>query len=281
MQVDIDSRVLNLDNYADFSMVADINTLLELILNVEHKPLQDYFAALEKTAPSRQAWVDAIMPDREASRYDQYKDRTSEAVPIHPARAIADLRQIAPRNCLMVPDSGAHTFFVGHHWDSYGPREFFLASNTGPMGWAIAASIGIKQARPDVPCVVVTGDGCMQMHGMELQTAARYQVPILYVVINNCALGNVYLRAKEYCDRSLDPAQCRQMTLTGSHHNWAKFAEVLGVRGFRVEHPQELKAAYKQGFELISHKQTPRPVLIEVMCDPDIAPPNQRPPKNS
>ena len=43
---------------------------------------------------------------------------------------------------------------------------------------------------------VITGDGCMQMHGIEVQTAARYQLPIIYLVINNGALGNVWLRAR-------------------------------------------------------------------------------------
>ena len=44
---------------------------------------------------------------------------------------------------------------------------------------------------------MITGDGCMHMHGMEVQTAARYGLPIIYVVLNNQALGNVWLRAHQ------------------------------------------------------------------------------------
>ena len=52
--------------------------------------------------------------------------------------------------------------------------------------------------QPGRRVAVITGDGCMQMHGLDVQTAARYGLPIIYVVLNNNALGNVWLRAHQY-----------------------------------------------------------------------------------
>jgi acetolactate synthase-1/2/3 large subunit len=66
------------------------------------------------------------------------------------------------------------------------------------MGWAIPAAVGVQCAQPKRRVAVITGDGCMHMHGMEVQTAARYGLPIIYVVLNNNALGNVWLRAHQY-----------------------------------------------------------------------------------
>ena len=79
--------------------------------------------------------------------------------------------------------------------------------NLGPMGWAIPAGIGAKAARPDRPLVVVTGDGCMLMHGMELQTAARYGIAGNFCRDQQWGLGNVWLRAR------------RRVPAGGAHRN--------------------------------------------------------------
>src|SRR5262249_54910871 len=70
--------------------------------------------------------------------------------------------------------------------------DLHLRHQSRTMGWAIPAAVGVQCARPDRRVAVITGDGCMQMHGIEVQTAARYRLPIVYVVINNSALGNVW-----------------------------------------------------------------------------------------
>ena len=71
---------------------------------------------------------------------------------------------------------------------------------------------------------MITGDGCMQMHGIEVQTAARYGLPIIYVVLNNGALGNVWLRAHQY---GALPAELTSIP----DHDWAGFARSLGAQG--------------------------------------------------
>ena len=100
-----------------------------------------------------------------------------------------------PRDGIVLVDSGAHRAFAGHYWEAYEPRTYISATNLGPMGWAIPAAVGVACARPGKRVVVITGDGCMQMHGIEVAAAARYGLPITYVVLNNGALGNVWLRA--------------------------------------------------------------------------------------
>ena len=60
------------------------------------------------------------------------------------------------------------------------------------MGSGIGSAIGSKLAEPDRPVVCITGDGCFFMHGMEILTAKEYNLPILFVVMNNARLGMVY-----------------------------------------------------------------------------------------
>src|ERR1700730_2558752 len=151
--------------------------------------------ALAAGEARRRGWFAAI---KAQPRLYDVENLSRATTPIHPAVAIAALRKVFPRDGIVLVDSGAHRAFAGHYWSAYAPRTYISATNLGPMGWAIPAAVGVQCARPDRRVAVITGDGCMQMHGIEVQTAARYRLPIVYVVINNSALGNVWLRARQY-----------------------------------------------------------------------------------
>ncbi len=156
----------------------------------------------------------------------------------------------------MLVDSGAHRAFAAHYWTAYAPRSYISATNLGPMGWAIPAAVGVQCARPDRRVAVITGDGCMQMHGLELQTAARYRLPIIYLVINNGALGNVWLRAKQY---GALPAELTSIP----DHDWAGFARALGAQAFTVREPGELDGTYQKALAAGTT------ALIDVKADKD------------
>src|SRR5262249_32399414 len=142
----------------------------------------------------------------------------------------------------------------GHYWESFEPLTYISATNLGPMGWAIPASIGIQCAQPSKKIVVVTGDGCMHMHGLEIATAASYQLPIVYVVINNAALGNVWLRAHK-----LGPIPDELTSLPDI--DWAGFSKTLGGKGITVSHPDELMQAFNLAFS------NRGPTVIDVKAD--------------
>jgi acetolactate synthase-1/2/3 large subunit len=151
--------------------------------------------ALERGRATRQDWLARIKAGPHL--YD-VESCTRASVPIHPAAAVTALRNALPRDGIVLVDSGAHRAFAGHYWSAYAPRTYISATNLGPMGWAIPAAVGVQCAHPQQRVAVITGDGCMQMHGLEVQTAARYRLPIVYLLINNGALGNVWLRARQY-----------------------------------------------------------------------------------
>jgi acetolactate synthase I/II/III large subunit len=96
----------------------------------------------------------------------------------------------------------------------------------------------------------------MQMHGLELQTAARYRLPIVYVVINNAALGNVWLRARQF---GAVPAE---LTILPDH-DWAAFARALGAQGFTVHDPAQLEATFESALAAGTT------ALIDVKADKD------------
>ena len=210
-------------------------------------------AAMMKSRSARLSWLAAI---KSGPRLYDVENCHRATRPIHPAAAVTALRDAFPRDGIVLIDSGAHRAFAGHYWSAYEPRTYLSATNLGPMGWAIPAAIGAQCARPDRRVAVITGDGCMHMHGMEVQTAARYRLPIVYVVLNNGALGNVWLRAHQY-----GPLPSELTTLPD--HDWAGFARALGAQGMTVTDPATLGETFAKA---LAANAT---VVIDVKADKD------------
>ncbi len=207
--------------------------------------------ALREGEARRRQWLATI---KAGPRLYDVENCSRATAPIHPAAAISALRKVFPRDGIVLVDSGAHRAFAGHYWSAYQPRTYISATNLGPMGWAIPAAVGVQCARPDARVAVITGDGCMQMHGIEVQTAARYQLPIVYVVLNNGALGNVWLRARQY---GALPAELTSIP----DHDWAGFARSLGAQGFTVREPAALGDTFQKALAAGTT------VLIDVKAD--------------
>lgn len=248
VHVDVNPEVPGRTWHTEVPVVGDCGRFLEALSKAS--PAQS--SGLEATRQRRSAWLEEIRSS--GPRHYDLESTQSDAVPVHPARAIAELRKAMPRDAVLLVDSGAHRAFCGHYWEAYGPRSYISATNLGPMGWAIPAGIGAKVARPERPLAVVTGDGCMLMHGMEIQTAARYGIAVVFVVLNNSALGNVWLRA-----RQLGPGPAALTEIPT--HDWAGFAGSLGLQAATVEAPGELARAFGTALEAGA------PYLLDVRCD--------------
>ena len=250
-QVNVDEAQLGRNFPVEYAILGDVRTAVRALSS---GPWTEHLAA---TASERRAWADGFLKQ---PRFLEADKMTSDQVPMHPARVVTELRNALPRDAALLIDSGAHRAFAGHYFQVYQPRRLFSATGLGPMGWAIAASIGVAAALPDTLVAVVTGDGCMLQNGLEIQTAARHRMRILYVVINNSALGNVYLRARQ------DGPAAAALTELPTH-NWADFAESLGVLGRLISEPSELKPALEDWLTREG------PMLLDVRCDRDVGTP--------
>lgn len=149
------------------------------------------------------------------------------------------IREKSPENTVLFVDSGIHRTAAGIYWKSNLPYSFFSSDKIAPMGWAIGAAIGGKMARPHDPVIVFTGDGCMRMHGMEIATAARYAIPVIFVVFNNASYASIDKRLKTELDKEL----IADLPTT----NWVSFGNVLGVSGSVVSSLDELKQGLEDG----------------------------------
>lgn len=228
----------------DLFVLGDTKTFLENLMQSENKTI------LENSIPKRKQWIDTITQIT-PNCYDT-ENLTSNMIPIHPTRVIHELRRIMPKNTILFSGEGASGFIASHYWVCYGPRQHFSqVKSMSPMGWSIAAAIGGKFANPSVPVVSIIGDGSMLMHGLEIQTAARYGLAIIFVLIDNEAHGNPQLRAK-----TMGQFETDFLKLPG--HDWAKIAEGLGLVGLTVTNPTDLASIFAHALELN------KPVLIHI-----------------
>jgi acetolactate synthase I/II/III large subunit len=246
-QVDVTPEAITAVYEGSVTVVGNASAFIEAIISEPSELLSH----LEAGKGVRIDWISGI---RKLPRLYEVENCSSDAIPLHPARIVSELRRVMPRETVALVDSGAHRAFAGQYWESYEPRTYISATNLGPMGWAIPAGVGVKVARPDRPCVVITGDACMLMHGLEIQTAARFNVPVIYVVINNAAFGNVWLRASKMGQK---PSELTSLP----DHDWAALAKALGLNSLTVRQPQELAPAFQQALESKSA------FLIDVKAD--------------
>ncbi len=254
VRVDINPNSVSGKNYQETSITGDVKTFLEWLQGQKAQ----YGEALHASQADRQVWLETI---RRTAKPDP--NQSSNQIPLHPARVVVELRKVAPPDTVLVVDSGAHSYHVPYHWKSYAPNQFLMLTNSGPMGYGVPLAIGAKMARPKQPCVAVVGDGSLLMHGMEIHTAVRYEVPLIIVVINNEALGNVYLRAigQDW------PPKARELAEITPRLKYVDFARSLGADGILVEHPNELAGAFEQAFKFVESK--PLPFVVDVWCCKD------------
>jgi acetolactate synthase-1/2/3 large subunit len=232
IHIDADIDAIGRTWAADMPVVAEAGAALRHLdeLDEEH--------ALQAGAAKRQEFLAGVRAA--GDRIYRTEDTKSDAVPMHPARVVAELRAAIPDDGILCVDSGAHRAWFAEYWDIRQPDTHFSLTNLGPMGGAIPLAIGVRMARPEPPLVVATGDGCMLMHGMELHTAAREKAPMIVALMNNRAYGNIYYRAA-----AMGPGPERLTDIPGI--DWVAYAKAMGGDGEAIERPDQIAGAVARG----------------------------------
>lgn len=211
-----------------------------------------------------QAWRDRATELGRRWRESVAEHAHSDASPLRPERLTSDLSRLLPDDAIVVSDTGHAGMWTAAYLDLAKPGQGFMRA-AGSLGWALPAGIGAQIARPDAQVVVFTGDGGLFYHLAELETAARWNVPLTIVVNDNRSLN-----------QEINPYTVAYGgALSGRHHelwhfndvNLATVAESLGVKGIRVNKATELEGAMAEASE------TRGPVLIDVASDIDAVAP--------
>ena len=151
----------------------------------------------------------------------------------------------------VVADVGQNQMWTALHWKAERPRTFLTSGGLGTMGYALPAAIGASFANALSPVACIAGDGGFLMNAQELETCARYAVPVRIFVLNNGCLGMVRQWQELFWN-----GRCSQ-TLTGTPCDFVLLAVAFGIPGFSCSSLRALDAALP---DVVSR---PGPVLVE------------------
>ncbi len=171
IQMDFDQSVFNRKYEIDLPVLGDIH--ISLLLLIEE---------LRAKGLARTSYE--VIETKEIYEADTGEYNTKNV--------LLTIQKYLPASTRYAIDIGEFMSYVIHHMKVVDYDTFNINVHFGAMGSGIGSAIGSKLAEPERPVACITGDGCFFMHGMEILTAKEYNLPILFIVMNNARLGMVY-----------------------------------------------------------------------------------------
>ncbi len=189
------------------------------------------------------------------------------AEPINPQRVFHELSKRLPDDAILAADSGSAANWYARDVQLRAGMMASLSGTLASMGAAVPYAIAAKFAHPTRPAIALAGDGAMQMNGLaELITVAKYRDTwadqrLIVLVLNNRDLNQVTWEQRALAG---DPKLVAAQELPD--FPYARFAELIGLRGIRVDDPEQVGAGWEQALA------SEVPVVYEVVTDPEVPP---------
>ncbi len=162
------------------------------------------------------------------------------------------------RDSIATTDVGQHQMWAAQYLMVERPRKFITSGGLGTMGFGLGAAIGAQVANPDYVVVNITGDGCFHMNMQELATAAKYDLPVIDVIINNNVLGMVRQWQNLFYDKRFSNTTLDKKT------DYELVAKGMGANAFTATNKEELEKAMAAA---VADRKTPS--VINCIIDSD------------
>ncbi len=253
VQIDLSSEHLSLRYPMEVNLAGDAKATLTALLP-------------HLTQQQDTSWQEQVIEGMKDWNHVTEKEAMTEADPINPRYVYHLLNKHLPDNAIVTADAGTTADWYGHHIKlgrhMSGNLSGMLASMLAAMPYAVAA----KFAHPDRPVVCTIGDGAFQMLGMnELITVKRHwktwdDPRFIVLVLHNHDLSQVSWEMREVGDPRWDTSQLVE------DMDYAGYADLLGLRGIRVDKPDQVADAWETAFS------ADRPVVLDVHTDPNVPP---------
>jgi acetolactate synthase I/II/III large subunit len=259
IHVDIDSQEIGRNYPTELGIVGDAREVLRQLLELAEKkgPKRERSPWHEQVAGYKEEWTNFIE-----------QEKASDAVPIDPRRLIKELRAAAPDDTLMITDTGNHQTWVEQYWDAPAERMVFTPGGFAGMGFGTYGVLGLKLARPEQPAVCVTSDGSFMMFPGAVATATEYDIPAVWVILNNYTIGVIRDLQRFYMDgREIGTSFVKHSTGEFWNPDFAEMAEAMGAGGITVDQPSELGEALETALS------AGKPYVVDVKVNRDTAVP--------
>lgn len=238
IQVHRDAAFLGRNGRADLQIHADVGPFLDA--------LQDCGAdAMDRD------WQERLPRDwrAEQERLTAVSNQPSEGDPRpHPLQVIDAIVEAAPENARFITSHGNVDFWADPRIEVRRPASYLRSGQSGALGAELPFAVGSALEQPDAPSILFVGDGAIGYHLAELETAARFNSPVIVVVLDDNSWGAIAMPQRMGYDV--------EVALELPPRDWVSMAKGLGAAGYSValqDVGRTLKEAVAHGGPAIIH----------------------------
>ena len=248
LQIDIDPTEVNKMINVDDALLGDVKSILsELTAKIQKKEKSQWNCQIEE-------WKKIVPPS-----YNKKQDLSPKFIFEYVNSQVKD-------DTIITTEVGQHQMWTAQFYDFTNPRTFLTSGGLGTMGYGTGAAIGAKFANPDKTVVHFAGDGSFRMNCNELATIEHYNLPIIIVILDNHALGNVRMwqtlfYEKRYSNTTLDFGP-----------EWTTLASAYGIQGYHVKNEEEFKDAFDKALKSGKPAVIDAEIFLDEMVFPMIPP---------
>jgi acetolactate synthase I/II/III large subunit len=246
VHVHADPAEIGRNRAADAGIVGDCAAVLGILADaVKHGPAD------------REAWLTRLR-EAEARWWDEHRAQIdSDAAPIHHYRLGAELDRVLDPGTVVIGDGGDVVAAVSRVLRVHRPGHWLDPGPFGCLGVGPPYALGVKTASPAKQVVVVAGDGAFGLNGFEVDTLARFHLPVVFVIGNDAAWGEI--RIPQVGIYGAEAEVATRLAPTPYH----RLVDVFGGHAEHVERPDELAPALERALA------ADEPAIVNVMLDPD------------
>lgn len=254
-----DPRDLHKQYPVDHPILGDAKLVLGALIDA----VRDRLGDRSRVAPG--SVRAAIRAERERWLAEWAAKLRSDQKPITPYRVLSDfMRTVDPADAIVTHDSGSPRDQILPFYVATTPRGYLGWGKSHQLGTGLGLAIGAKLAAPEKLCVNFMGDAAFGMTGLDFETAARTNLPILTVVFNNSTMAIEI----DHLPISHELYQTRDIG-----GRYADIARALGGWSERVEDPNEIGPAIKRAREATENGKA---ALLEFITNDETAFSNRR-----
>jgi len=262
IHIDIEAEEIGFNREAEVGIVGDAKAVLQQILT----EMEGRTAGVAERAEEG-PWLTALREKVDSNAESMQSRLTSDANPIVTHRLLHEISQVFPRDTIFTVD-GQQTLAAGRQvLQSHTPASRLNSGSNGCMGVGVPFAVGAKLARPDAPVVSVNGDCAFGFNSMEMETAVRHGVPIVFIINNNSGIvGGALERGM-----GLPEGYGERVATYTPDIRYDKIMEAFGGHCENVTEPSEIKAALERAFQATKDGKT---ACVNVMSEHmEVSPP--------
>lgn len=182
-------------------------------------------------------------------------DRKTKDGLVHPLDVIDVLQNNTTDDMTVTVDVGSHYIWTARYFKSYEPRHLLFSNGMQTLGVALPWAISAALIRPNTTIISISGDGGFLFSAQELETAVRFQLPIIHLIWNDGKYNMVEFQEEMKYGRSSG--------VDFGPVDFVKYAESFGAKGYRVDGKESFEQTLKQVLEEVKHG----PILIDIPID--------------